>query len=241
MQASGQARDDSTILPPRLEQLNEIGIALSQERIIDRLLEAILLAAKTITRMPKAERSTGCHRRRGLLRFEIIGTIQLGIAMGGNDRQPIPFGQDPAEQRGRQPNNVDGRRIRGYPATRRSTSLTPTPRRASTFPARKFDQPYRLPLDLLSDRADEEPRERDHRRSAVDQRHWTRHGQNRGAFLVPTSAGRIAGLPGCHRIDQPAAHHAAGSSCSNRSSASSTRRSTRSRPTPAAIASAFRC
>jgi GAF domain-containing protein len=33
----------------RLEQLNEIGAALSSERDIERLLEKILLAAKTIT------------------------------------------------------------------------------------------------------------------------------------------------------------------------------------------------
>ena len=33
----------------RLEQLNEIGAALSSEREIGRLLEKILLAAKTIT------------------------------------------------------------------------------------------------------------------------------------------------------------------------------------------------
>ncbi|HKC31587.1 MAG TPA: hypothetical protein VKB74_07655, partial [Burkholderiales bacterium] len=34
----------------RLEQLNAIGASLSAERDIDRLLEAILTAAKTITR-----------------------------------------------------------------------------------------------------------------------------------------------------------------------------------------------
>ena len=33
----------------RLEQLNEIGVSLSKERDITRLLERILLAAKTIT------------------------------------------------------------------------------------------------------------------------------------------------------------------------------------------------
>jgi hypothetical protein len=34
----------------RLEQLNEIGAALSQEKNIDHLLEKILVAAKAITR-----------------------------------------------------------------------------------------------------------------------------------------------------------------------------------------------
>ncbi len=41
----------------RLEQLNRIGIALSQERDITKLLEAILVAAKDIT-MPTVARST---------------------------------------------------------------------------------------------------------------------------------------------------------------------------------------
>ena len=34
----------------RLEELNDIGIALSSERDINRLLETILIAAKRITR-----------------------------------------------------------------------------------------------------------------------------------------------------------------------------------------------
>ena len=34
----------------RLTELNEVGIALSQEKDIDRLLETILVAAKQITR-----------------------------------------------------------------------------------------------------------------------------------------------------------------------------------------------
>ena len=34
----------------RLAELNEVGIALSQEKSIDRLLETILVAAKQITR-----------------------------------------------------------------------------------------------------------------------------------------------------------------------------------------------
>jgi len=41
--------DDAGNLFLRLEQLNAIGAALSKERDINRLLEGILVAAKTIT------------------------------------------------------------------------------------------------------------------------------------------------------------------------------------------------
>ena len=45
---SGRARGADDLLR-RLEELNHIGIALSQERDINRLLERILIAAKDIT------------------------------------------------------------------------------------------------------------------------------------------------------------------------------------------------
>jgi HD-GYP domain-containing protein (c-di-GMP phosphodiesterase class II) len=75
----------------RLEELNEIGIALSRERDLSRLLEAILLAAKKITR---AEGGT-LYRRHAhdgnLLHFEILRNEALGIALGGTTGQPVPF------------------------------------------------------------------------------------------------------------------------------------------------------
>ena len=43
-----QRSPDSDKLFERLEQLNQVGVALSQETDINRLLEAILLAAKKI-------------------------------------------------------------------------------------------------------------------------------------------------------------------------------------------------
>ena len=72
----------------RLEQLNEVGAALSQERDINRLLENILIAAKTIThadggtlyRVTEDEQS---------LRFEIVRTDSLQIAFGGASGQPL--------------------------------------------------------------------------------------------------------------------------------------------------------
>jgi HD-GYP domain-containing protein (c-di-GMP phosphodiesterase class II) len=76
----------------RLEQLNEIGSALSQEKNIDHLLEKILLAAKTITRAAGGtlyvlEPSDEGPR----LRFAIMRNEALDIAMGGTTGNPIPF------------------------------------------------------------------------------------------------------------------------------------------------------
>ncbi len=76
----------------RLEQLNEIGASLSAERDINRLLESILLAAKTITRADGGTlylltEEDGSKR----LKFEIMRTESLNIAMGGTTGNPIPF------------------------------------------------------------------------------------------------------------------------------------------------------
>ena len=46
---SGEAATAADDLVQRLEQLNAIGASLSAERDINRLLESILVAAKTIT------------------------------------------------------------------------------------------------------------------------------------------------------------------------------------------------
>ena len=75
----------------RLEELNDIGIALSRERDISRLLETILLAAKKITH---AEGGTLYRRHpedENLLHFEILRNEGLGIAMGGTTGNAIPF------------------------------------------------------------------------------------------------------------------------------------------------------
>ena len=74
----------------RLAELNQIGIALSQEKDLDRLLEIILLAAKKIT---NADGGTLYRRPAGkdVLTFEIIRTDSLGIAMGGTTGVKIPF------------------------------------------------------------------------------------------------------------------------------------------------------
>jgi len=76
----------------RLEQLNEIGASLSAERDINRLLESILLAAKVITRADGGTlylltEEDGSKR----LKFEIVRTDSLNIAMGGTTGNAVPF------------------------------------------------------------------------------------------------------------------------------------------------------
>jgi len=74
----------------RLEQLNAIGASLSKERDITRLLESILIAAKTITHADGGTlyRMTPDAQA---LRFEILRTDSLHIAMGGSSGKPINF------------------------------------------------------------------------------------------------------------------------------------------------------
>ena len=87
---------DQTRPPPdpgsqfeRLEQLHEIGVALSKETDINRLLEAILIAAKNITR---ADGGTLYRVTDGrALKFEIMRNDTLKIAMGGTTGVEIPF------------------------------------------------------------------------------------------------------------------------------------------------------
>jgi len=74
----------------RLEELNAIGIALSNERDTNRLLEKIMVAAKRIT---NADAGTLylLDTEQQALNFEIIRTDSLGIAMGGTTGVPITF------------------------------------------------------------------------------------------------------------------------------------------------------
>ncbi len=77
----------------RLEYLNEVGAALSREKDIGRLLESILVAAKNLVHA-----DGGTLYRVGddrTLRFEIIRTDSLGIAMGGSTGRRVPFAPIP--------------------------------------------------------------------------------------------------------------------------------------------------
>lgn len=80
------AADD---LGQRLEQLNAIGASLSAERDIDRLLESILTAAKSITRADGGTLYRLVDNRS--LRFEIVRTTSLRYYLGGTTGNPVPF------------------------------------------------------------------------------------------------------------------------------------------------------
>ncbi|MDB5808197.1 MAG: metal dependent phosphohydrolase [Betaproteobacteria bacterium] len=80
---------DSVNLFERLEQLNQVGVALSKQTDINRLLEAILLAAKKITNADGGTLYRVTDER--TLKFEIMRNDTLKIAMGGTTGVAIPF------------------------------------------------------------------------------------------------------------------------------------------------------
>jgi len=84
-----QRPPDPTNLFERLDQLNQIGVALSKESDINRLLEAILVAAQKITHADGGTLYRMTEER--TLKFEIMRNDTLGIAMGGTTGKPISF------------------------------------------------------------------------------------------------------------------------------------------------------
>ncbi len=74
----------------RLEELNGVGISLSRQKDTNRLLEAILVAAKKIT---NADGGTlyRVDADKKLVHFEILLTDSLSIAMGGTTGVEVPF------------------------------------------------------------------------------------------------------------------------------------------------------
>jgi HD-GYP domain-containing protein (c-di-GMP phosphodiesterase class II) len=84
--AAAEAGED---LGQRLEQLNAIGASLSAERDINRLLESILTAAKTITRADGGTLYRVTDEK--TLRFEIVRTTSLEYYLGGTTGTPVPF------------------------------------------------------------------------------------------------------------------------------------------------------
>ena len=82
--------NSSDNLLDRLKDLNEIGIALSQQRDLNSLLETILVAAMRITRADAGTLYLHEQQQR-VLRFEILRNNMLDIAMGGTSGVPITF------------------------------------------------------------------------------------------------------------------------------------------------------
>jgi len=80
---------DTESILARLDQLNEIGVALSKETDTNRLLEAILVAAQKITNADGGTLYRMTEER--TLKFEIMRNDTLQIAMGGTTGVEIPF------------------------------------------------------------------------------------------------------------------------------------------------------
>lgn len=76
----------------RIEKLIDIGLALSAESHIERLLEIILLGAKEIT---NADGGTLYSVEEQAVKMEILRTDSLNFAMGGTTGIPIPFAPIP--------------------------------------------------------------------------------------------------------------------------------------------------
>jgi len=82
-------KDEPSDLYSRLTQLNDIGVALSGESDIARLLEAILIAAKKITHADGGTLYRVSDDR--MLSFEIMRNDTLRLAMGGTTGAAVPF------------------------------------------------------------------------------------------------------------------------------------------------------
>ncbi|MDR5170533.1 GAF domain-containing protein [Methylobacillus flagellatus] len=90
-------------LVKQLEDLNAIGIALSAEHDHQRLLEMIVMSAKRLTNADAGTLYSVTQDK--TLRFEIMRTSSLGIAMGGTTGNPIPFQPLPLYLASGQPNH----------------------------------------------------------------------------------------------------------------------------------------
>src|SRR5262245_19577371 len=88
-QIAPEPRPDSGYLLSRLEELNKIGISLSKQTDLTRLLETILIVAKRITNSDGGTLYRVAEDR--TLKFEIMRTDSLGLAMGGTTELEIPF------------------------------------------------------------------------------------------------------------------------------------------------------
>lgn len=123
----------------RLEQLNGIGVSLSRKQDITQLLEQILLAAKALTH---ADGGT-LYRMQAdgqTLRFEILRTDSLQIAMGGSASQPVNFPDLPLQLPSGEAND---KMVAAYAATNRVTVNIEDAYQVTDFDfsgTREFDQ-----------------------------------------------------------------------------------------------------
>jgi HD-GYP domain-containing protein (c-di-GMP phosphodiesterase class II) len=122
----------------RQARLNAIGVALSSERDTSRLLEMILLGAKEITSADGGTLYTVTEDHH--LKFEIMRTDSLGIALGGSTGREIPFEPLPLHGEDGSPNN---NMVAAYSVLHDCTVNIEDAYRAEGFDfsgTRKFDQ-----------------------------------------------------------------------------------------------------
>ena len=139
------------------------------ERDIDKLLETILVAAKSITQ----------RRRRHALPHDEEGNAQVR-----DHAQRQPRHRDGRHERAcrsrstrsacydadGKPGTVDGRGLRGASRLLGEHRRRVYRERLRLLGHQALRREDRLPLEVVPDGPDEEPRERDHRRAAADQR-----------------------------------------------------------------------
>lgn len=82
----------SKALLDKIEQLNDIGIALSAERDTTRLLEKILTSAQSLT---KADGGTLYRVLNENLHFDVVQNNSLNIKLGGTHTESVPFPEIP--------------------------------------------------------------------------------------------------------------------------------------------------
>ncbi|NOX09318.1 MAG: GAF domain-containing protein [Gammaproteobacteria bacterium] len=87
----------------KIEKLNAIGIALSSEKDLKKLMENILVAAKSITNADGGTLYSMTEDK--TLKFEIIHTDSLQFSMGGTSDNPIPFADLETHNEENRPNN----------------------------------------------------------------------------------------------------------------------------------------
>ena len=88
----------------RLQELNEVGVALSRERDIEQLLERILDAAQMLTHADAGTlyRVTGDGQA---LRFALVRTHSLGLHQGGSSEREVDFPDLPLQLPDGRPND----------------------------------------------------------------------------------------------------------------------------------------
>ncbi|MBF0139011.1 MAG: HD domain-containing protein [Magnetococcales bacterium] len=94
--------EDVSNLLARVDKLNQLGIALSSEHDTKKLLENILLGAKDLTNADAGTMYTKTEENS--LKFQIIRTDSLKIAMGGTTGVDIPFPPLPLYKSDGEPN-----------------------------------------------------------------------------------------------------------------------------------------